>query len=79
LGDLLKTKRIGKAAHLGPDIEFDIEEAEEGEANNFREDLEALLRSFEEDEILPQKESEAVSLDEPILRLLTQSRCFRIC
>jgi hypothetical protein len=28
LGDLLKTKRIGRAAHLGPDIESDIEEAE---------------------------------------------------
>jgi hypothetical protein len=46
LGDLLKTKRIGRAAHLGPDIESDIEEAEEGEANNFQEDLESLLRSF---------------------------------
>jgi hypothetical protein len=73
LGDLLKMKRIGRAAHLGSDIE------EEGEANNFREELEALLRSFEEDEILPQEESETVSLDDPILRLFTQSRCFRIC
>jgi hypothetical protein len=36
LGDLLKTKRIGRTAHLGPDIESDIEEAEEGKANDFR-------------------------------------------
>jgi hypothetical protein len=79
LGDLLKTKRIGRETYLGPDIESDIGEAEKGEANNFREDLEALLRSFEEDEILPQEESEVVSLGEPVLRRLTQSRCFRIC
>jgi hypothetical protein len=76
LRDLLKMKGIGRAAHLGPDVESDIEE---GEAKNFREELEALLRSFEEDEILPQEGSEALPLDEPVLRLLIQSRCFRIC
>jgi hypothetical protein len=53
LANLLKMNRIGRARILEPDIESDIEEAEEAETDNFREDLETLLRSFEEDEILP--------------------------
>jgi hypothetical protein len=53
LANLLKINRIGRAQILGPDIESDVEEAEEAEADNFREDLETLLRSFEEYEILP--------------------------
>jgi hypothetical protein len=53
LANLLKMNRISRARILGPDIESDIEEAAEAEADNFREDLETLLRSFEEEEILP--------------------------
>jgi hypothetical protein len=62
LANLLKVERIGRAPILGPDIESDIEKAKEAEAGNFRQDLETLLRNFEEDEILPQEQSNEIPL-----------------
>jgi hypothetical protein len=63
----LKTKRIGRPAIEGPDIESDTEEGEEAEAHNFQEELETLLKSFEQDEIGIQKQSEYLSLERPIV------------
>jgi hypothetical protein len=79
LADLLRGKRIGRPASQRPDIESDIDEAEEEAANNFREELETLLRSFEEHEVPPEEQIAEVSLEDPILLLLAQSRSFRIC
>jgi hypothetical protein len=79
LANLLKVERIGRPRIQGPDINSDFEEAEEEEAENFREELEALLRSFEDDEIKPEEQSTEVSLNEPVLLLLAQNRSFRIC
>jgi hypothetical protein len=73
----LKTKRIGRPATEGPEINSDFEEGEE--AHKFQEELETLLKEFEEDEIGVNEQSEYLSLERPILQLLAQSRCFRIC
>jgi hypothetical protein len=78
LAQLLKVKRIGRAANLGPDIESDIAEAEEEEADRFLGELESLLRSFQEDEI-EEEHFAQVSLQDPVLLLLAQHRSFRIC
>jgi hypothetical protein len=78
LARLLKTKRIGRPAIEGPEINSDFEEGEE-EAHKFQEELEALMKEFEEDEIEVNEQSEYLSLERPILELLAQSRCFRIC
>jgi hypothetical protein len=59
-------------------VESDIEEGEE-EAHKFQEELETLLKNFEEDEIGMEEKSEYLSLEKPILQLLAQSRSFRIC
>jgi hypothetical protein len=64
----LKEKRIGRAAILGPDIESEIEEAD---ADNFREELERLLESFESEEIRPEEQVAEVSLEESVFLLLT--------
>jgi hypothetical protein len=79
LASLLKTKRIGRPAIEGPDVESDIEEGEEAEAHKFHEELETLLKSFEDDKTGIQKQSEYLSLERPILQLLAQRRSFRIC
>jgi hypothetical protein len=76
--NLLKTKRIGRPAIEGPDIESDIEEGEEG-VHKFQEELETLLKNFEEDKIGMEEQSEYLSLEKPILQLLPQGRSFRIC
>jgi hypothetical protein len=47
--NLLKTKRIGRRAIEGPDIESDIEEGEKEEAHKFQEELETLLKNFDEE------------------------------
>jgi hypothetical protein len=73
----LKTKRIGRPATEGPEIDSDFEEGEE--AHKFQEELETLLKKFEEDEIGVNEQSEYLPLERPILQLLTQSRSFRIC
>jgi hypothetical protein len=53
LAYLLKVKRIGRPRTDGPDINPEVEETEEEEAENFHRELETLLRSFQEDEIPP--------------------------
>jgi hypothetical protein len=56
----------------------DIKEVEQEEADRFMEELETLLRSFEENEIQPEQFAQ-VSLQDPVLLLLAQHRSFRIC
>jgi hypothetical protein len=63
LAKLLKLKRISRAATLGPDIESNIEGAKAEEADNFREELETLLGSFEDDEVQPEGQVAEVSLE----------------
>jgi hypothetical protein len=64
LARLLKTKRIGRPATEGPEINSDFEEGEE-EAYKFQEELETLLKEFEEDEIGVNEQSEYLSLERP--------------
>jgi hypothetical protein len=49
LARLLGTKRTGRPAIEGPGIESDLEEDEE-EAHRFQEELEVLLKEFEDNE-----------------------------
>jgi hypothetical protein len=79
LGILVKVKRIGIPRIQGPDVISDVEEAEEEEAENWRGELETLLRSFEDDEIQPEEQSTEVSLAKRLLLLPAQNRSFRIC
>jgi hypothetical protein len=51
---------------------------EKADDDKKQEGLEALLKTFEEDEVLPDEFAE-VSLDSPVLQILTQHRSFRIC
>jgi hypothetical protein len=79
LGELLKRKQAGRERIEGENAEALTESAEE-EAGRGRmlEELETMLRSFEEDEIGEEHWVE-VSLEDPVLLLLTQHRSFRIC
>jgi hypothetical protein len=53
-------------------------EAEAADGERMLEELEALLRSFEEDEI-QEANFARVTMEEPVLLLLAQHRSFRIC
>jgi hypothetical protein len=79
LARLLRTKRTGRPTIEGPDIESDLEEGEEEEAHKFQEELETLLKEFEENEDGVNEQAEFIFLERPILQLLAQSRSFRIC
>jgi hypothetical protein len=55
----------------------DIEEAEQEEADRFMEELETLLRSFEENEVKADQFAQ-FSVQDPVLLLFAQHRGFRI-
>jgi hypothetical protein len=71
LARLLGTRRTGRPAIEGPDIESDLEEDEEEEAHRFQEELEALLKEFEENEQGVNEQAEYISLERAIHSSIT--------
>jgi hypothetical protein len=53
-------------------------ELEKADDDKKLEELETLLKTFEDDEVLPRDFAEA-SLESPVLLILAQHRSFRIC